>query len=122
MRAELVVSALVQALKTRNPSAGTIFHSDRGSQYGSNAFRALLGDAGLQQSMSARANPYDNAFTESFIGTLKAELVDDEHSPVKATPTSRSSTTSMDTTTPSVPTPRSATKAPARSSGLSNGL
>ena len=78
MRAELVVSALQQALKTRNRSAETIFHSDRGSQYGSNAFRALLDNTGLQQSMSARANPYDNAFTESSIGTLKAEFVDDE--------------------------------------------
>ena len=54
---------------------GTIFHSDRGSQYGSAAFRQTLAGAGMRQSMSARANPYDNAWTESFIGTLKAEML-----------------------------------------------
>ena len=60
LRADLVVAALRQALGTR-PARGTIFHSDRGSQYGSTAFRAVLASAGLRQSMSARANPYDNA-------------------------------------------------------------
>ena len=74
LRAELVVAALAQALETRSVH-GTIFHSDRGSQYGSTAFRQLLASAGLRQSMSARANPYDNAWTESFIGTLKLEML-----------------------------------------------
>jgi putative transposase len=74
LRSELVVAALRQALGTR-PTAQTIFHSDRGSQYGSTAFRQALAKAGLRQSMSARANPYDNAWTESFIGTLKAEML-----------------------------------------------
>lgn len=53
-----------------------IFHSDRGSQYGSAAFRALLKEAGLRQSMSARANPYHNAWTESAIGTIKTEMLE----------------------------------------------
>jgi transposase InsO family protein len=66
--------ALNQALKTR-PVNRTIFHSDRGSQYGSAPFRKALARAGLRQSMSARANPYDNAWTESFIGTLKHEML-----------------------------------------------
>jgi transposase InsO family protein len=74
LRAELVVAALAQALQTR-PVHQTIFHSDRGSQYGSICFRQALAAAGLRQSMSARANPYDNAWTESFIGTLKAEML-----------------------------------------------
>lgn len=77
MRSELVTRALQQALQTR-PKAkarAIIFHSDRGSQYGSSAFRAVLSNAGLRQSMSARANPYDNAWTESFIGTLKREML-----------------------------------------------
>ena len=74
LRAELVVAALAQALQTR-PVRGTIFHSDRGSQYGSTSFRLALAAAGLRQSMSARANPYDNAWTESFIGTLKLEML-----------------------------------------------
>ena len=74
MRGDLVLEALRQALQTR-PVDRTIFHSDRGSQYGSTPFRKALAKAGLRQSMSARANPYDNAWTESFIGTLKHEML-----------------------------------------------
>jgi len=74
LRSDLVLDALQQALQTR-PVDQTIFHSDRGSQYGSAAFRAALTKAGLRQSMSRRANPYDNAWTESFIGTLKHEML-----------------------------------------------
>jgi len=76
MRSDLVLDALRQALETR-PTNRTIFHSDRGSQYGSISFRKALAKAGLCQSMSARANPYDNAWTESFIGTLKREMLQD---------------------------------------------
>jgi putative transposase len=74
LRSDLVLAALHQALQTR-PVDRTIFHSDRGSQYGSTPFRNALAKAGLRQSMSARANPYDNAWTESFIGTLKHEML-----------------------------------------------
>lgn len=74
LRSDLVLHALQQALQTR-PVHHTIFHSDRGSQYGSTAFRKALAQAGLRQSMSSRANPYDNAWTESFIGTLKHEML-----------------------------------------------
>ena len=74
MRSDLVLDALRQALQTR-PSKDAIFHSDRGSQYGSAPFRKALAKAGLRQSMSARANPYHNAWTESFIGTLKHEML-----------------------------------------------
>ncbi|TAF22939.1 MAG: IS3 family transposase [Verrucomicrobia bacterium] len=84
MRAGLVSAALKQALETRRPGAGLVFHSDRGSQYGSGEYREMLARAGAVQSMSARANPYHNAWTESFMGTLKAEMLqggcfDDEH-------------------------------------------
>jgi len=77
MRSELVVNALQQALQARPQarSQRTLFHSDRGSQYGSSTFRAVLAGAGMRQSMSARANPYDNAWTESFMGTLKREML-----------------------------------------------
>ena len=77
MRSDLVVSALQQALESRpqTRSQRTLFHSDRGSQYGSSAFRAVLAGAGMRQSMSARANPYDNAWSESFMGTLKREML-----------------------------------------------
>jgi transposase InsO family protein len=74
LRSDLVLDALNQAIQTR-PVNRTIFHSDRGSQYGSAPFRKALAKAGLRQSMSARANPYDNAWTESFIGTLKHEML-----------------------------------------------
>ena len=75
LRAELVVEAFRQGYESRRPRPGLIFHSDRGSQYGSRRFRAQLAQAGALQSMSARANPYHNAWTESFIGTLKAEML-----------------------------------------------
>jgi putative transposase len=74
LRSSLVLDALQQALQTR-PVHQTIFHSDRGSQYASASFRKALASAGLRQSMSARANPYHNAWTESFIGTLKHEML-----------------------------------------------
>lgn len=75
MRAGLVADAFDQALQTRRPAAGLIFHSDRGSQYGSGQYRAMLAKARAVQSMSARANPYHNAWTESFMGTLKGEML-----------------------------------------------
>jgi putative transposase len=75
LRGELVLDALRQALQTRSTDATIIFHSDRGSQYASSAFRQALAKAGLRQSMSARANPYHNAWTESFLGTLKHEML-----------------------------------------------
>jgi putative transposase len=75
LRADLVVAALRMALASRRGTRGAIFHSDRGSQYGSRAFRRLLDEAGLRQSMSARANPYHNAWSESVIGRLKAEML-----------------------------------------------
>jgi len=77
MRSDLVCQALQQALHSRPRVGSLIFHSDRGSQYGSKAFRRILEQAGIEQSMSARANPYHNAWTESFIGTLKREMLRD---------------------------------------------
>jgi transposase InsO family protein len=77
MRSDLVSDALHQALGSRNVTTDLIFHSDRGSQYGSAAYRLLLRQAGIRQSMSARANPYHNAWTESFMGTLKSEMLQD---------------------------------------------
>jgi len=75
MRKELVIDALNNALQSRTIPKNLIFHSDRGSQYGSIAFRNRLQKKAMRQSMSARANPYDNAWTESFIGTLKREML-----------------------------------------------
>jgi putative transposase len=77
MRATLVVSALNNALDSRPKISNRIFHSDRGSQYGSRLFRSLLIAERMRQSMSAKANPYDNAWSESVIGTIKRELIGD---------------------------------------------
>jgi putative transposase len=75
MRADLVTVALEQALGAKTVEPGLIFHSDRGSQYGSGLFRDRLADISARQSMSGRANPYDNAWTESVIGTIKHEMI-----------------------------------------------
>jgi len=76
LRSQLVVDAFTQAIGSRSNYQKLIFHSDRGSQYGSSTFREALRQAGITQSMSARSNPYHNAYSESFIGTLKAEMLD----------------------------------------------
>jgi transposase InsO family protein len=75
MTDDLVIAAFRNALVRRRPAPGFIFHSDRGSQYCSNRFRALIKGAGGVQSMSRTGCCYDNAITESFFGTLKRELV-----------------------------------------------
>ena len=75
MDARIAVAALKAAVKSRNPPAGCIHHSDRGSQYASEVYRALLDAHGLVGSMSRRGNPYDNAKAESFMKTLKVEAV-----------------------------------------------
>jgi putative transposase len=69
----LVKEALRQALADRRPAAGLLHHSDRGSQYASSAYRALLLSHHLRPSMSAAGNCYDNAAMESFWSTLKTE-------------------------------------------------
>lgn len=72
----LIETALRMALLGRHPSAGLVFHSDRGSQYTSDAYRAALAEAGIIVSMIRTGNCYDNAVTEAFFGTLKGECVD----------------------------------------------
>jgi putative transposase len=71
---ELCLTALQMALKDR-PARSCIHHSDRGVQYASAAYVTLLRLHGLEISMSAKGNPYDNAFMESFYKTLKYEEV-----------------------------------------------
>jgi transposase InsO family protein len=70
----LVINALQHAIRDRQPPTGLMHHSDRGGQYASHAYRALLRRAGMRQSMSRAANCYDNAFMESCFGTIKTEL------------------------------------------------
>lgn len=71
----LVKEALKQALVGRRPAPGLLHHSDRGIQYASSAFRALLHSWKIIPSMSGTGNCYDNAAMEAFWSTLKTELV-----------------------------------------------
>jgi transposase InsO family protein len=75
MRAELVNQALSMALWQRQPAAGLIMHTDRGSQYGADSYRQLLAQHGIRPSMSRKGNCWDNAVAESFFHTLKTEWV-----------------------------------------------
>jgi putative transposase len=75
MTASLVCDALDAAVRQRRPPSGLIFHSDRGCQYASQAFRRRLQRYRMRQSMSRRGNCWDNAVAESFFATLKKELV-----------------------------------------------
>jgi len=77
LHTELALKALAMAMETRwNENLwGLIHHSDQGVQYASEEYIGWLKAHGILISMSARGNPYDNAFVESFIRTLKYEEV-----------------------------------------------
>jgi transposase InsO family protein len=72
---EVISDALHKAIRQQRPQSGVLFHSDRGTQYTSYAFRDLMERYGFVQSMSSSGNCYDNALMESFFHTLKTELV-----------------------------------------------
>ena len=72
---ELCKRALSNALALRGKHEGLIFHSDRGSQYSSRAYKRMLQENGIEGSMSAPGCPYDNSCVESFFATLKKELI-----------------------------------------------
>jgi transposase InsO family protein len=71
----LAVGALEQALEKRQPPPGLVHHSDRGLQYASAEYAAVLEKHRMVPSMSRPANPYDNASCESFMKTLKREEI-----------------------------------------------
>ena len=75
MTSDLVIEALKMAVDQRQPPAGLVHHSDRGSQYASAAFQQVLSARGMACSMSRKGDCYDNAVMESFYGKLKTELV-----------------------------------------------
>lgn len=81
----LVTDALRMALARRKLPEDTdlIQHTDRGSQYTSDNYLALLSAQGIQVSMSNKGDPYDNAMMESFFSTLRAELTDLERFPTR---------------------------------------
>jgi putative transposase len=75
VKTDLVLDALNMAIYNRRPSPGLIHHSDRGSQYTSVEFGSCLREAGLLPSMGSVADAYDNSMAESFVSTLKRELI-----------------------------------------------
>lgn len=75
MHSKLVLDALEAAMKAVGPDAQVIFHSDRGSQYASEAYRNFCHSKDILPSMSRRGNCYDNAYVESFFASLKKERV-----------------------------------------------
>lgn len=72
----LTLAALAMATRQRPDPATLTHHSDQGSQYASNAFRAKLNASSIRQSMSGKGDCYDNAVVESFFATLKTEEVE----------------------------------------------
>lgn len=75
LETSLVTEALSRAQRERRPAPGLLHHSDRGTQYASSAFQALLAQLKITPSMSGLAHCYDNAAMESFWSSLKNELV-----------------------------------------------
>jgi putative transposase len=75
MTADIVIDALTMAWFRRRPPTGLLHHSDRGSQYASQAFQDKLTEYGMKCSMSRKGNCWDNAVAESFFNSLKNERV-----------------------------------------------
>ena len=75
MTAKLVCKALSQAVRHRGTDASTLCHFDRGSQYASDLFQALLRRYGFTCSISRKGNCWDNAVAESFFHSLKVEAI-----------------------------------------------
>ena len=75
MKTELCIKALESAIKRQRPPKGLIHHSDRGVQYCSKDYQALLTKNQMTCSMSRKGNCYDNACAETFFSTIKCELL-----------------------------------------------
>jgi transposase InsO family protein len=76
LRTDLVEQALRDAVATRRPPAGVIFHSDRGCQYTSAQFAAAAHELGVRLSVGRTGQCWDNALAESFFATIKGELLE----------------------------------------------
>jgi len=75
----LITNALNMAVQRQKPKPGLIFHSDRGVQYASAAYRQALDSHHFRQSMSRKGDPYDNAVAENFFSCLKCECIYLQH-------------------------------------------
>jgi putative transposase len=72
---DLTVAALMRALAKRKPSAGLVFHSDRGGEYCGYLYRDRLESSGIVQSINRPKTMTDNAYVESFFHSLKTEAI-----------------------------------------------
>jgi transposase InsO family protein len=84
LRTDLIDQALVNAVTSRRPARGVIFHSDRGCQYTSAQYRRLADRHGVRLSVGRRGQCWDNAVAESFFSTIKTELLDRRAWPTRA--------------------------------------
>ena len=75
-RGGLYLALVLDALAPRRPAPGLVHHSDRGSPYASGAYCACLAAHGMVGSMSRVGDCWDNAVTESFVATFKAECLE----------------------------------------------
>jgi len=75
LQVALPLAALNRAIADRQPGRGLVHHSDRGTQYASNEYVKRLEEAHMTISMSRPARPWENAYCESFMGTLKKEQI-----------------------------------------------
>jgi putative transposase len=78
MTQALAIRALMMAINLRQPQAGLMHHSDRGSQYCSEAYQTLLKQHGIRSSMSRKGNCWDNAVMERFFKSYKEEWIGDQ--------------------------------------------
>lgn len=75
LQSDLVVDALLMAVRRRKPKGKVIVHSDQGSQYGSDDWLRFCKNHNIEPSMSRRGNCFDNAVAESFFSSLKKERI-----------------------------------------------
>ena len=83
LKTELVVEALQMAVWRRKPAPGLVHHSDQGVQYTSLSFGERLKEVGIKPSMGRTGSALDNAMAESFVSTLKAEMVSNMEFPTR---------------------------------------
>lgn len=83
MTQALTIRALMMAINLRQPKVGLLHHSDRGSQYASEAYQTLLKQHGIRPSMSRKGNCWDNAVMERFFKSYKEEWIGDQVYPTR---------------------------------------
>src|SRR4029453_4241076 len=84
LRTELVADALTNAVATRDPAPGVVFHADRGCQYTSGDYARLAVDLEVTLSSGRTGQCWDNALAESFFASLKGECLDQQPWPTRA--------------------------------------